>query len=358
VPFHLDTYGGCVYNCSYCFARDFFVFNRRNNPDVEKRVSTYLIGNNPKSFERWVNTTYKMSYDYDKANAVAFKERMPLKIGATSDPCPFIETHEKITYGFLKILHEMDYPVEIQTKNPEVLLTYCNEFVNPNWVIAVTIISADEQFVKLCEPNAISSERRLSAIKKLTANGFNVIVKIQPAIYPKIISDLPILIPQIANSGAQSFNVEGFKVRISMPKEEQALIQKIGDSMGYNVRDFYKKQQKTGSDWELTNKIKLEYINLAKDLAQEHKLTFYVADNNMGKIGDGDECCGTSVLRNYKVWRNNSKSNAFGITENHASELGKCKISSLGLRGNKNINKTIDTICDTIRDKPIQGTLI
>lgn len=60
---------------------------------------------------------------------VAFKERIPLKIGATADPFPGngIEERERVTYGVLKVLHKYDYPVEIQTKNPEVLALYANE---------------------------------------------------------------------------------------------------------------------------------------------------------------------------------------------------------------------------------------
>ena len=77
-----------------------------------------MIGNSSERFGKWVNRTLAKDIDYNKPEEVAFKERIPLKIGATSDPFPYAEVEEKITYGFLKILKEIDYPVQISTKNP------------------------------------------------------------------------------------------------------------------------------------------------------------------------------------------------------------------------------------------------
>lgn len=144
----------------------------------------------------------KKELDYNKPEEVAFKERIPLKIGAGADPFPYIEKKEKITYGFLKVLNEIDYPVEIQTKNPEILANYAEEFIGANWTIAVTLISVDEEFTRKVEPYAPTPQNRLNAIKKLTDMGFNVMIKIQPAIYPKILEDLPELIKEASNAGA------------------------------------------------------------------------------------------------------------------------------------------------------------
>ena len=46
IPYHMDTYRGCPYNCVYCFARDFTTFARRNS---EIKEFTYLEANNPDS---------------------------------------------------------------------------------------------------------------------------------------------------------------------------------------------------------------------------------------------------------------------------------------------------------------------
>jgi len=326
VPFHFDTYRGCQYNCSYCFARDFITFSRRKS---EHRESTYLVANTPESFTRWMNRVDKQSgYNYNKGEEVAIKERIPLKIGATADPFPYIEAKERITHSVLSILDLFDYPTEIQTKNPEILAEYCDDFKGANWTIAVTLISTDEEFIKVCEPNAPSAQSRLDAIKKLTDKGFRVMVKVQPAIYPRILKDLPPLIGKLAEAGCWAVNIEGLKIRISMPKEEQVLFQTIGDSIGINLRELYKtKGVKTGSDWEMSDELKMFYIDMALSLCKEHKIKCLVADNHMGKIGDGFECCGTEVLKDYKIWGSNSRTRSWGRADNESQELGKCVVN-------------------------------
>lgn len=346
IPFHLDTYRGCMYNCTYCFARDFVTFSRRN---AEQKGFTYLVGNRSNLFEKWIERTLSKEYDYSKAEEVAFKERIPLKIGATADPFPTVEAKERITYGFLKTLEQLDYPVEIQTKNPEILASYVDEFrqKDPNWIIAVTLISTDEDFLKVCEPNAPSAIDRLYAMKKLTDSGIKVMVKIQPAIFPKIIEDLPTLIECIKVAGCWSFNVEGLKVRISMPKEEQELFQTIGNYCQYDIRHYYKKEgNMTGSDWELNIYNKQKYADLAWELAEKYGLKFFSADNDLGcqGWGDGLECCGTEVLKNYKIWGNSLRSKAFEKTGYESTEFGKCLVTFC--RSKKNAGKTIDEVIE------------
>lgn len=326
VPFHFDTYRGCQYNCAYCFARDFVTFSRRKS---EHKESTYLIGNTPASFMKWMNRVDKENeHNYNKGEEVAIKERIPMKIGATADPFPYIEAKERITHDILSTLDLFNYPTEIQTKNPEILASYCDEFKDANWTIAVTLISTDEEFIKVCEPNAPSAQSRLDAIKKLTDKGFKVMVKIQPAIYPKILVDLPLLIKKVAEAGCWAVNIEGLKIRISMPKEEQKLFQTIGDYLKIDLRDLYRtKGEKAGSDREMRKELKQFYVDEAISHCKEQKIKCFIADNHMGKIGDGCECCGTEVLKDYKIWGCNSRTRGFGQATNESQELGKCVVN-------------------------------
>lgn len=342
VPLHMDTYRGCTFDCSYCFARDFVTFSRRNS---ENKTFTYLEGNRPDLLRNWLVKVFENEYDYSKGEKVAVKERMPIKIGATADPFPSIERKELITYDTLKVLHEFDYPVEIQTKNPAVLAEYSHKFDNPNWVIAVTLITTDEKFLRVCEPSAPSAKSRLEAIKKLTDEGKKVIVKIQPAIYPAIIRDLPDLVKGIAESGAFGFNTEGLKLRVAMPEKEKELFRKIGNYLDMDIINFYKNEQKVGTDRELTVAKKKEYTFLAKSLATKYGLRYFSADNDMGCYGDNSECCGTEVLRDYKLWENNIRTKSFpeGIT-NDTTELGKCKVNFM--RSQTNAERTMDEVME------------
>ena len=350
VPYHLDVYKGCPYGCVYCFARDLTTFARRNS---EHKEFSYLVGNRPDLFKNWIERTLSKELDYNKAEEVAFHERIPLKIGASSDPFPFIERKEKITYEILKILQEYDYPVEIQTKNPEILLEYADEFIGANWTIAVTLVTYDEEFAKIIEPYAPSPKKRLDAIKGLINLGFNVMIKIQPAIYPKILEDLPLLIEKASNVGVWAFNIEGLKCRISMPKDEQKLFQKIGDYLDMDIREFYKNERKEecnkGADYELSNAKKDEIFELATELSKKFNIKFFNADNYINpKYGCNCECCGTEKLRDYKLLDCDSRSLMFGNNKG-SDELAKCKVNFV--RSSKYNGLTIKEACELENNK-------
>lgn len=324
VPFHLDTYMGCGFGCTYCFAKDLVCFARRNS---ENKEFSYIVANNHEAFATWLDKV--MAKDTaTRSEEVALRERLVLKIGANSDPFPYKEKELGITLGFLKALHKYDYPVELQTKNPAGILAALKQhnFDNPNWTIAVTIISCDEAFVKTVEVAAPTVKNRFAAIKKLTEMGLKVMVKIQPCVYPKIMTDLPDLIAAIKENGCWAFNTEGLKIRVSMPKDDQEKINENFKGVHANIRDFYKqnKNEKSKADYELNDTLRLKYINLATELAKKHSLRYFVADNGMGCVGCSDECCGTEVLRNYKLWRHNSRSAAFGNKDLHCKALEDC----------------------------------
>lgn len=343
IPFHLDTYRGCQYGCVYCFARDFTEFSRRKS---EHNNFEYLIGNEPAKLDAWIKRTAEKNYDYTKANEVAFKDRIPLKIGANSDPFPRIESRERITYGTLRVLEKYDYPTEIQTKNPSILAEYAADFVDPNWVVAVTIISADNDFVKAVEPRAPSVDERFDAIKALTAEGKKVIVKCQPAIYPRIIEDLPELVKRIADAGAFAMNMEGLKITAFATQKEINLYSPMNNALGFDVIEYYKRNgvKKNPTEWSMTVAKQMEYLELGARLARENGIRFFCADDNMGKIGDGDECCGTEVLRNYNKWCNNRRSMAFASSTPCSLNLGFCAITRNSVRNKRNVGKTFDEV--------------
>lgn len=349
-PFTLNTYSGCQNSCIYCFARDLYTFARKNS---EHKEFSYLIGIRPDLFKNWVERTLSKDLDLARPEEVAFKERLPLKLGSTSDPFPKVELEEHITYDILKVLNEYDYPVVIQTKNPHILLEYAKDFVGANWSITVSLISTDEEFLKIIEPNSPSANERLEAIRKLTEMGFKVMIKVQPAIYPKILKDLPELIRRAKNAGCWAFNIEGLKIRTSMPKSEQKSVQKIGDYLGIDIREFYRKErkmteQKCGADFELSSDKKIDIYDLAEKLAKENDIKFYLADNYLQLVGDGCECCGTEALRDYKLLSCDKRSRAFG-NDKGAKNFENCIVTFT--RSKEYRGKTIREMCDIDQSK-------
>lgn len=333
IPFKLDTYTGCTFGCKYCFARDIIQHIRKinNKSDVESSFNC-LVGADVSAFKRWIDNTMKK--ESVKAEKIAFQERIPIKLGVVADPFPYIEKQTKITYDILKILNEIDYPVQISTKNPEILAGYVDDLIIdnrlPNYALSVTLITSDEKLRKHIEPYAPSIENRLNAIKRLTNKGLKVLVRIQPVIYPYIMNNLKDLIDKVHESGAYGIIMEGLKIRIVMDKKEQEVYQQIGEYLGYDIRQWYKENGvRTKSDYEINKEDKISYINYAKELCSEYCMQVFVGDNNCREHSCNGECCGTSSLRNHKVLYDSQK-------------LMNAKVTNSRVKSDKTIGDNLD----------------
>lgn len=284
------------------------------------------------------------SNDYKHAEKVAFRERMPLKIGATADPFPFIESREHITYEFLKILNELDYPVQMSTKNPEVFLEYAEEFRGANIALTVSNSFIDDDIARQIECGAISPTRRFAAIRKLSEMGFRITVRVHPFILPYTYDNAERFVQTIKDSGAWGFMTEGLKLRVTMPEKERIIYQKIGDVFGFDIiRDFKENGAVDGGDRVYSEENKRKMLQKFTDLAGWHNLKFFNADNLVdGKYGCGCECCGTEFLRNHRIWGGCARSRAFPGSVEYSTEFGKCLVNFT--RSKTNVTKTIEDV--------------
>lgn len=358
VPFRMDTYQGCKFNCNYCFARYFTTYARRTKEDGKVKFGSFtkLIGNDPVKFKAWLDRVMQNRvYNFKKGEEVALLERLPVKIGGVADPFPPIERKYRITYRILEAFHEYDYPVSIQTKNPSIISEYISNFDDPNWIVAVTIISLDEDFISTAEPGAPSALRRLKAVEKIAARGGKVICKIQPSIYPKIVADLPDLVAAFKDHGAYAFNTEGLKVRVVMNPEEANLFEKIGKYVthdefgGIGIRNYYKLMgHKKESDWLLKREHRKHYTDFALELADKHRIKYFTADNFMGKIGCSGECCGTEVLRDYKIWGLNHRTRYWGEQPHESKKMENVVINTFSYSTDKRRYKTLGEVMNKI----------
>lgn len=341
VPFHFDTYRGCTYGCLFCFARDFIVFSRRN-ADESRRRQSFLEGNSPKGLERWCEKVINGGYDYTKAAEVAFKERIPVKIGATADPFPVCERDEHITYDCLKVLGRYDYPVQISTKNPEVFLEYSDDFRDANIALNVSISFIDDDVARRIECGAISPTRRLEAIKALSEKGFRITVRIQPFILPYSEKVADRFIRTLKEYGVWGFQTEGLKIRVVLPEKEKAIYKKIGDVFGFDIlSDFKTYGMIDGGDRCYDMGEKRRMLALYTELGEKYGVRFFNADNLIdNRYGCGSECCGTEFLRNHRIWGGSRRSLAFGDEKDRCSEeFGKCLVNFT--RSQANAQRTI-----------------
>ena len=321
IPFHVDSYVGCPHGCLYCFARDLVNFRRRRSPLIFDHVEI----NSFRHFHRVINDRLSRPLNERDILSVFLKHRVPLKIGAVADPCPEIERKNRLTYAYLRLMADLDYPVQIQTKRPDVLADYIGDFKGANLCVSVTVIASDE-IAALIEPNVIVSSARFAAIKRITDLGFPVLIRCQPAISPHILADLPWLVEQAKRSGAWGFQTEGLKLRVAAPQSEKEHFRRMGRLLGINdiYAEFRSAGRKTASDLEFSIERKIEYTQLARALAHQEGLRYLSADNDPETIAlsDSDECCGTERLRNYEKFAYNYRTKLFTGKPWHELENG------------------------------------
>lgn len=328
-PFHLDTWRGCVYGCLYCFARDIISFHRRNTG----LPFSYLEANNPRELVKWIRKAmFRTTCGYLDASQVAFRERIPLKIGALADPFPPNERKVLSTWRTLEVLHSIDYPVELQTKNPGLMVQITKDqkakLEGRNLIIAVTLITLKEQFLKVIEPRAPTAKARLEGIRGLVDLGAKVLVKMQPIFYPEVIDEAPEFAGAFKDAGAFGVTVESFKLRTSLARAEKdrqlALFQK---ALGRDVLEGYIPNHGTG-DTELVTDLKNEYVRMVGSEVRKTGMKFWAADNCDYTLSDSCECCGTELLRDYRIFGQNERTAAWPKTKTRfAEELPRCFVN-------------------------------
>ena len=344
IPFHMDTYRGCQYGCLFCFARDMTRFARRNNEGAERRQS-YITGNSPQGLAKWCEQVLHNKYDYTDAASVAFKERIPVKIGATADPFPMCELNERITHDCLRIFNRYDYPVQISTKNPMVFLQYANEFRRANIALNVSCSFCDDEEAAKIETGAIAPSKRFAAIKELSKMGYKVTVRLQPFILPYAEKNAERFVRLIHDCGAYGFETEGLKLRVTLSRGEKAVYGRIGEAFNFDIiEDFRTRGVIEGGDRCYGIEDRKRVLQLFSDLAKKYDVKFFNADNLISPLyGCSAECCGTDFLRNHKVWGGARRSLAIPKGLVLSEHFGKCLVNFT--RSSNNSHRTIEDVC-------------
>jgi DNA repair photolyase len=177
----VDTYlDGCTHNCLYCYARD----------QATKKGKGGWNHRSPRPLDIGeIRDIFYTVFETDKKNKWRniLTQKIPLRLGGYTDCFMEIERHNKITLELLKLLNYYQYPYLIVTKSGLVAQDEYISEIDPRLAgIQLTIPSLNRDFIRVLEPGAPGISTRLDALKKLTAAGFWVGVRINPLfpVYP------------------------------------------------------------------------------------------------------------------------------------------------------------------------------
>lgn len=157
----LDPYGcGCAHDCSYCYAKSLLEFRGLWHPEAPARASAMEV-------RKAIRRTPK-----DKV----------LRIGGMTDPFQPAELQYHVTYSMLRQLNVYRRPYLIVTKSDLVTDDRYIAILDKELAhIQITITTTDDELCKTYEHAPVPS-RRIAAVEKLQALGYDVQVRLSPFI--------------------------------------------------------------------------------------------------------------------------------------------------------------------------------
>jgi DNA repair photolyase len=186
----INPYRGCEHGCIYCFARP----------------SHAYLGLSP-----GLDFETKLFFKPDAAALLETELRRPsyrverVQLGANTDPYQPVERRLGITRAILQVLARFNHPLGITTKS--VLVARDIDILAPMAarglaMVAISVTTLDRRLARSMEPRASTPERRLDAIRQLSAAGIPVVVGVSPMIPGLSDHEMEAIMERAADAGA------------------------------------------------------------------------------------------------------------------------------------------------------------
>ena len=186
----INPYRGCEHGCIYCYARPAHAF----------------MGLSP-----GLDFESKLFFKPDAAILLEAELRNPrykperIHIGGNTDPYQPEERKLGITRGLIEVLLQFHHPFSVITKSALILrdLDLLASAGREGLVrVAVSVTSLDRKLARSMEPRAATPEKRIEAIRQLTAAGVPVTVMFAPAIPGLNDHEMEAVLERAAQAGA------------------------------------------------------------------------------------------------------------------------------------------------------------
>lgn len=248
----VNPYRGCQHACAYCYARpyhEYLGYGAGTDFDTKLIVKTNAADLLRKAFK-------KKDWKFEMIN-----------FSGITDCYQPLEAVYGITRRCLEICLAYGNPVSIVTKSFLVvrdadLLVKLNH--KANVFVYISIPFADGKTAGLIEPQAPPPKRRYEAIRQLHEAGVPVGVFVSPVIPGLTDKDIPKILKESADAGAQSAAMTALRLPGSvetvflgrlkelMPRRAKRIIHRIQDIRGGSMSDsrFGRRMKGDGAYWE------------------------------------------------------------------------------------------------------------
>ena len=199
----INPYRGCEHGCIYCYARPSHAYVGLS-PGLDFETKLFFKPEAARLLEKELSRRgYRPSF---------------IQLGANTDPYQPIEAKLRITRQILEVLARFRHPVGVTTKNA--LVTRDIDLLAPMAadsvaMVAVSVTTLDRKLARAMEPRASTPERRIDAIRKLSAAGVPTAVGVAPIIPGLTDHELETILERAAEAGA----VMAYYTALRLPRE-------------------------------------------------------------------------------------------------------------------------------------------
>lgn len=290
LPFRLDTYSGCSFNCIYCYSH-----KRGGNSNF----SNIKIANPDSIIRKFENALTKPLITTGLISEY-IRRRMPVHFGGMSDPFQKVEKKWSVSLEVLKYLCSINYPIVISTKS---ILLSSSQYLdilktNRNILVQYSFSTLNYQESKILEPNCKSPKERLESLEILSSNGINTAIRWQPYIVG--ISESPIdFVKQIKYIGVSHLTIEFLKIPIDNKNEWEKSLKPL-----ISLKRLYSEGRSNtiGREQSLMPHYKLEIIQQLKKELNSNNITLGIGDNELHHYSDTQCCCGVDKYDGFNNW--------------------------------------------------------
>jgi DNA repair photolyase len=166
----INPYRGCEHGCAYCFARPTHAYMGLS-PGLDFETKLFAKPNAARLLERELARA-----DYTPRT---------IAIGTNTDPYQPIERRYRIMREILEVLERTNHPVGIVTKSALVVrdIDILQRMAEKRLVkVALSVTTLDRALARAMEPRAATPQRRLEALRLLSAAGIPTAIMVAPVI--------------------------------------------------------------------------------------------------------------------------------------------------------------------------------
>ena len=205
----INPYRGCEHGCIYCYARPAHAYMGLS-PGLDFESKLFF---KPEAAALLARELSKKSY-----------EPAIIHIGGNTDPYQPEERKLRLTRSIIEVMGAFQHPFSLITKSALVQrdLDLLAPIAAQNLVrVAISVTSLDRKLARSMEPRAATPERRIAAIRALTAAGVPVTVMFAPSIPGLNDHEMEAVLERAAEAGATG---AGY-VALRLPLEISGLFQ-------------------------------------------------------------------------------------------------------------------------------------